>query len=245
MKRLLPLILCLLFPCATPRLQAGALPVTSVSGRIIAFDEDTSLLAVNTRLGRRSFLITNTTLILLNNHAGDTGDLQPGDEANVTFQYHNSAATRVRVFRETRQRGTVTAVGNNTIDLRLRGGAVIQLRPDAQSRIELEQIPVEDRRVLIGRRVVSVFEPGTFLLLSLAGESGSAAGPITAVDAATRTVTLGGRRPRVYTLDAPATVRRGGEVVPLTALTVGDRARVAFVREGTTFRGLALDARSQ
>lgn len=222
---------------------AAALHLTETTGTVLGYDDDTTLLSVNTRLGPKTFVVTTGTLILLNNHTANLNNIQPNDKVTVRYRFDTSVAATVHLFRERRVAGTVVAGSDEELDVRIKGGAVVTFELNDSSRVDLEGILLDDLSVLEGRRVTAIYEPGSFLLLSLKGESPRLAGRITAVDTAARTVTVSGRTPRTVTLGTAATLRRSGAVVPITSLVVGDRVTIAYVRSGTTLQGLALTAR--
>ncbi|HEU4754697.1 MAG TPA: hypothetical protein VFU47_16435, partial [Armatimonadota bacterium] len=129
----------------------------------------------------------------------------------------------------------------NSIDVRSRG-AVLTFPTNAASQVELEGIPVTTRSVLVGRTVRVVFEPGSLTLLRMGASAQTATGTVQTVDATGRLVTISGRTPRTFIVDASATILRDGAPVTLTTLAAGDRVRVAFVKQGTGFNALALSA---
>lgn len=240
----LTICLALVLPIFGARLSTAAPRLAEATGTVSGFDTGQSLLDVNTRLGSKLFLVRPTTLILLNNHTATTDSIELGDDVTVTYRFDTSEATQIHLFREARSRGRITAVGTGTMDLRKANGAVVRLRPDANSRVELEDILLVNQSVLVGRQASAVFEPGTLVLLSLAARSSRAEGRVQSRDTTAKTVTLaGGRTPRVFTLDAAATVRRNGAVAALADIQVGDRVTIAFVRTGTIRKALAVRAR--
>lgn len=238
------LALALVPPLFDARSSAAAPRLTEATGTVSGFDPGQSILDVNTRLGSRLFLLRPTTLILLNNHTATTDSIEPGDEVTVTYCFDTSVATQVHLFREARSRGRITAVATGTMDLRKANGAVIRLRADANSRVELNEILLGNQSVLVGRQAAAVFEPGSLVLLSLSARSPRTEGRVQSRDTTAKTLTLaGGRTPRVFTLDAAATVRRNGAVATLADVQAGDRVTIAFVRIGTTRKALAIRAR--
>jgi len=239
----LALLACLL-PVPLSPAHAGDPPLAEAVGRVISFEQATGILALNTRLGREEFSVSDETLVLLNNHAADTGDIRRGDRARVTYRFDTSEAVIVHLTREAALSGRVVRVTGSSIEVRVGRGAVVSLRPDANSRVELEGIPLEEHSVLVGLRVEAVYEPETFLLLALDGDAPVARGVVSAVDAKTRTLSISGARARTFAVDQAATVRRDGASATLASVAVGDRVRVAFVREGGSLRALAIRAQS-
>ena len=239
--------LCLF--CVAGALLAAAPPPalaqheTEITGTITGYDGQQSILTVNTRLGSRGFLLDQLTLILLNNHAGDTDDFRLGDRVLVSFRFDTAVASRVHIFREARQRGKIVSASNTAINYRVGGGAALNLRLDANSRVELAGIPLSGVALLAGRRATAVYEPGTFLLLSLSAEASSLNGRVQAVNVANGTLTLTGGKSRVFTVDPVATIRRDGRTTTLSALQPGDRVRLAFTRGGAGQTALAVQAR--
>jgi hypothetical protein len=230
----------LLFALVGVRTQSQAAPrLTELTGTALGFDQEQSLLSVNTRLGPKLFLVTPRTLFLLNNHEADVDDVLPGDEVTVRYQFDTSEARLVHLFREARQTARVTAATANSLSLRVRG-ATLTLQANAASQMQLANIAVGNPQVLVGQRVTAVFEPGSQLLLRLKGDVSAANGTVTAVNTTTNQVTLSGRRGGVFTLDPSATIILGEEQVTLPDVVVGSRARLAFVRSAGLRRGLAL-----
>jgi hypothetical protein len=226
-------------PLARP---AAAANLTVATGTVIGFSAQDQVLRVNTRLGALSLLVTSDTLVLLNNHTATNTDIRAGDKVTVEYRFDTREVKLVHLVRQQRRTGRIVDVTATAVVLRV-DGANLSLRTDTQSLVELEEIPLTTRSVLIGRQATAVFEPGSLLLLSLNGESELVTAPLTAVDATARTVTLGGRRPRTLTLDSAATLLRNGTTTTIASLVTGDRVTVAFIRQGTVLRGLALTAR--
>lgn len=237
----LALLACL--PLASSRVAFSEPALSEAEGRVTSFSTQTQILNINSRLGPLEVVLDSGTLILLNNHSAATTDIRAGDRVNVRYRFDTRRAVRVHLFREQRRTGRVVSVSSTAIGLRV-DGATINLRPDAQSRVDLEDILLNDRSVLVGREATAVFEPGTLILLSMAGKSQRVSGTLTAVDTANNTLTLSGKNPRTFTLETAATVRRNGETATLASLVTGDRVGVAFVRQGNTLRALALQANS-
>lgn len=228
---------------AAPEVSAGQEVIAEVSGTVVGYDNPSTLLTVNTRLGRVQFLVRNTTVILLNNHSGTVQNITANDEVTVRFDLATRVAVRVHLTRESRQRGKVTNVTATALDLRF-AGAVVSYRLDANSVVEMEQILLNNRAVLIGRTARVVYEPGANpLTLRVQGEVSSVVSTVTAVSTTDSTITVAGRTPRTFKLDPLATLRRSDLIVNLTALVVGDRVRVAFVKSGETLTALAVSAR--
>jgi hypothetical protein len=232
----------LCFAAAGMRPAAGGQPhLTETTGTITGFDEDQSLLNVNTRLGPKLFLVTEQTVILLNNHDGDTDDLVPPREVEVHYRFDTSEAFLVHVFSQATRSGTVVEADDNSLDLRVKT-AVLGLDIDDQSLLHIGDILLEDPAVLAGLRAKAVFEPGSDLLLRLNAESQAFSGNITALDTMARTMTVTGKKARSFEVDAAATVLIGNDFDDLDGLTVGDKVRVAFVKRGGTLQALAIKA---
>jgi hypothetical protein len=244
MKRLfLYLLLALIAGPVLAQRGGGSLPpTTEVSGTVLGFDPDTTVLSVRTRLGAKSFVVGPSAVIFLNTHTATAANITAGDEVTVTYRYHTGEVTRIRLFRETRVTGTVTSVTAYAITVRTARNVILTLRPDAASQVGLSGISLADRSVLVGRRITALFEPGSLLLLNMTSGTTAASGPITAIDPVAQTITIGGRRPRSLLIDPLATLRRDGETATLDTLVVGDPTRVAFIREGRNFRVLALES---
>jgi hypothetical protein len=237
-------IFCLAAGLAGAALPAAAgLHLTTLTGSVTAFDAGASILNVNTRLGRKLFRVTAQTVVLLNNHGATTQNITAGDKATVTFRFDTSEASTIFLVRETKQQGTVTTASANAVSFFVNGTSTLALTANPNSHMQLNGIPVANPAVLNGRSASVIFEPGSLLVLSLAARASSATGTIAAIDSATNTVTLaahGGQAARTFTLDTAATIRRKGQVVPITSLLGGDRVTVAFVRSGTTLHALAV-----
>jgi len=244
---ILPLLSLLTLSAAQPAHSVEALrqlPEAHASGTIYAYDASGPLLSVNTRLGLKRFLLNNRTLVLLNNHSSTLNANNVGDEVIVDYQYDTLIANTVQIIREASRTGTVVSTTTTSISLRLRNGAVLALTTNGNSVVELGGIPLTSNGVLVGRKVTAVYEPGTFTLLSLDGSSKTAKGNITAIDPTNRTLVISGRNALTFDIDADATVRRAGSSAALTDLVVGDRVVVAYLRDASTVRALAIDARA-
>lgn len=240
---LLPLLASVPAHHAQAASQLRTPPEAHVSGTVYAYDAAGPLLSVNTRLGLKRFLLNNRTLILLNNHSSTLNANNVGDEVTVDYQYNNSVATTVHLFREASRTGTVVSTTNTAINLRLGNGGVLTLNANGNSVVELGGIPLTSNSVLVGRKVTAIYEPGTFTLLSLTGSSKTVNGTITSIDPNTRTLVIGGRNVLTFDIRTDATVRRAGSSAALTDLTVGDRVVVAYLRDAGIVRALAIDAR--
>jgi hypothetical protein len=242
--RLTGFMACLLAVCLPLSVAPGwgAEPsLSEAAGTVTSWDNAQQLLNVNTRLGPKVFRLSRTTVVLLNNHSATEADITVNDQATVTYSFDTSAATVVHLSRETRQQARVTSVSATAIDLSF-SGATLTVRPNTSSRVELMGIPLADRSVLVGRKAVVIYEPGTLTLLSLAGKAGAVSGRLSKVDAATARVTLAGKKGRVFTVAANATLLRSGKAAALSALAVGDRVRLAYVGRESGARVLALAA---
>jgi hypothetical protein len=224
-------------------LEVRAQRSTELSGTVTGYSTTTTQLNVNTRLGPRSFLVNSRTIIVLNNHSATTTDIQVGDRVTVEFRFDTLEASFVRLVRELKARGPITATSTTTIDQRINGG-VFTLRTNANSVIVLEGIPVSNRAILIGRGATSIYEPSTLTLLSLSADALVAVGTISAIDTATRKVTVRDRVARDFVVDANATIRRNGSTVLFSSLALNDRVKLAWVRSGAVSNALALDART-
>jgi hypothetical protein len=240
---LLPLLAAVPAHHAGAASQLRSIPEAHASGTIFAFDPGGPLLSVNTRLGLKRFLLNNRTLLLLNNHTTTLTANNVGDQVTVDYDYTTSTANTVHVFREASRSGTVVSATSSTITLRLGNGTVLTLNSNAGSVVELGGIPLTSNSVLVGRKVKAVFEPGTFLLLSLDGSSKTTKGTITSIDAEARTLVISGRNALTFDISTDATVRRAGSSAALTDLVVGDRVQVAYLRNAGTVRALAINAR--
>lgn len=221
-----------------------ALPEAHVSGKVYTYDNEGQFLSVNTRLGLKRFIVTNSTVLLLNNHTTAANSITTGDQVTVDYQYETSTANTIRLIREASRTGTVTSTTTTGITLRLNSGAVLPLVTNASSVLELGGIPLSTRSVLLGRRVTAVYEPGTLAVLSLEAASKTAKGTITSVDPTGLTLAISGKKAFTFAISADATVRRTGASAELTDLVVGDRVVVAYLREASTVRALAIDARA-
>jgi hypothetical protein len=221
-----------------------SLPEAHVSGKVYTYDNEAQLLSVNTRLGLKRFIVTNSTVLLLNNHTTAFTNITTGDQVTVDYQYETSTANTIRLIREASRTGMVTSTTATGISLRLNSGAVLPLVINSSSVLELGGIPLTTHSVLVGRRVTAVYEPGTLAVLSLEASSKTAKGTITAVDPTGLTLAISGKKAFTFAISSDATVRRTGASAELTDLVVGDRVVVAYLREASTVRALAIDARA-
>lgn len=242
------LLLILTFACAVlvpggaARSAPATLPSAEIAGTVVGFDGTTSLIALHTRFGRRSFLLTPTTLILLNNHSATVNSITIGDEARINYQYDTSTANTVHLIRKIRRNGTVGTVTANAVQFQLSRRTFLQLQANSASLVEVEGIPITDRSVLTGVRARAVFEPGSLLLLSLRASSRVSRGRLAAIDPVESTIAISGRRTLVLPVDPLATIRRAGLTATLDELAVDDRVVVAYVRERGALRVLAIEA---
>ena len=224
-------------------------PITHAQGTVSGFDDDAGLLTIETRLGRRQFFITGGTLILLNGRAGDTGDFGGGnngvneDYADVAYHIDSLEAVKVRLTREQRRSGRITAADDNSIDLRLRAGGALELEMDNQSRRRAAGVKVEDAAAMVGLNADAVFEPGTGLLISIQAAASTLRGRVTAVDDTAETLTVDGPRDLSFVVPDNATIRRAGQTATLADVAVGDRAQVVFARRGVERQVVALIVR--
>lgn len=248
--RLLPALLLFSFisvpafhPSAVPPVQAAP-HLTETTGTFLGFDEDSGIVGVNTRLGTKQLIVVPETLFVLNNRAVQPAALLLGDQVTIRYRFDTAVVFEVFATREARRSGVITDVRANQLDLRIGRGVTLTFSLDSRTRVSLEGILLSDFSVLERKRATLVYEPGSSLLaLSVSGRALRAGARITAIDPNARTVSLGGRRPRTFTLDDTATLRRNGEFVEIDDLVVGDRATLAFVRDGKTLRAQALQAR--
>jgi len=224
----------------------AAAPVRpSISGTVVTFDPSTQILTVNTRLGVKTFRLTTNTIILLNNHNAATTDILPGDDVTVTYIYPSFEATIVHLFRESTREGKITTATGTSVVLRINSNTTLNLTTNANSVLELAGIPITNTTVLAGRHARVVFETNTFVIISLSASAPTLNGAITAIDTASRTISVQTASKTVnLTVDAAATVRRDGTTSTLANLQVGDKVRVAYVQNRSTLRALAVDARS-
>ncbi len=234
-------------PLEAPAARAAVRDVT-LTGTVISVETSTGTaqqfrrLAVNTRLGPKTVLIANTTLLLLNNHSTTAASIAVGDRVSVTYDYSTLVASIVEITREEKITGKIVSASATEIDVKTHG-AILALKTDPNSVVDLNNILVSNRAVLTGQRGTFIFEPTTNLLLSMNASASLLRSTLTAVDTAKNTVTLAGRSPLTIALDPNATLLRNNAVVPLTSLVIGDRLRVAFTRNTTgTLRLLALSA---
>lgn len=243
-RPLLLLTLCLgaLLPQVGGRPASAALPAVAISGTVSSFDNGTALIGLNTRLGPRSFRLNSSTLVLLNNHTAARTDIQIGDSATIVYQYETSVANTIHLVRTARRSGTVGTVTATTVQLQLSRRANLQLQANAASVVEVEGIPIADRGVLTGVRARAVYEPGTLLLLKLHADSKLARGRIVTVDATASTLAVTGRRDLALAVDPLATIRRAGLTATLEELAADDRVVIAYVKEGSVLRALAIEA---
>jgi hypothetical protein len=217
-------------------------PVARQSGEVSGFSQQTFILTLETRLGTRQYQLTESTLVTLNGRQVDTDGITEGDHAVVVYELGTANAVEVRLTREEEVRGRVIGVSNTTLEFRTKSKAILTLRPDDFSHVDIAGLPVDDLNILLRRTAKVIYEPGTFLLLSLAADANYAAGTISVIDAATRTLTVTGKKERAFVVDANATIRRDGETAAIDALAVGDKVRVAFVKGTTGLVALSLSA---
>lgn len=225
---------------------AAAAPVhPSISGTVVTFETGTQILTVNTRLGVKTFQLTTNTIILLNNHNAAATDILAGDQVTVTYLYPSFEALIVHLFRESTREGKITSATGTSVVLRLNSNTSLNLTTNGNSVLELAGIPITNTSVLVGRHATVVFETNTFAIISLSASAPTLNGAITAIDTASRTISVQTASRTVnLTVDTAATVRRDGATSTFANLQVGDKVRVAYVQNRGAFRALAIDARS-
>ena len=238
----LPLLLAAVTLLAGLARTGAAEPALSeISGTVTGYDPDSDLFNVNTRLGPKLFLVTDDTEVTLNNRTTTMNQLMTGDLVTVEYRFDTSVVYTVDATREERARGRIVTVTNNAITVRS-SGENLALRPDAQSRVELQGIPLQDRSVLNRLDAVGIYQPGSLLLLSLNASASDFSGRVGAVDSVNRTITVTGKKSRTFSVNPVATVRRNGEFVTLANVQPGDRVRVAFAKSGGERVVLAMKA---
>jgi phage baseplate assembly protein gpV len=244
MNRRLLLLLPALLAAALlpgPASRADDVPLTRMTGSVVSFDTDSQLLTVNTRVGSRQFVVSNLTQIFLNNRTSTTAQLVPGDPVTIEFNWVTSEARFVYITRQVTRKGTVAAATATRITLKLARGGSIALTTDDLSRVRVEGIPIDDFTILEGLKGTAVLQPGTFLTMSLQLQSNIARGTITALDPATRTVTIDGPRAGAYVFPDNATFWVEDEFVEFEDLVVGRPARIAYKAKRNGPRGLAIE----
>src|SRR5205823_3382116 len=136
----------------------------------------------------------------------------------------------------------ISAASGTSISLKLSDGTVLGLHTDANSAVSLEGIAITNPAALLNRKAKAIYEPSTFLILSLAAEANSMRGRITAVDTAAKTLTVTAAKARTMKLDAAANITRNGQTATLADMVVGDHAHVAYIHTRAGFRALAIHA---
>jgi len=242
-------LFCALFVLALPILVGPSAsaqvrePVAEISGEVVSYSTGSNNLTVNTRLGPKLFVLTATTLVLLNNHSANEQSISTGDQVRVEYFYPSFVAKTIHLTREAKRRGRITAITDTTLALQLSSGATINFSVNDSSHLALTGIALTDSSVLLNRRATVVYEPSTTnaqLLLSLAGEADQLTGRLASTDATANTLTL--RTGRTLRVDAAATLRRADKAVSLSDLRAGDKLKLALAGSGAGRRVLALRA---
>lgn len=220
----------------------AAQPLATLTGTVTGYDASSTLLSVNGRLGVEQFIVPTSAQILLNGRASTVQAIQVGDEVTVRYDYNTARAVVVRVFREAKRQVTINTVSSTGMGLRLPSGNVVAAKIDAASQITLEGFQVSNNAVLVGRSATAIYEPGTFLILSLAVNGQVFKGRATAVDSSGRTVTLAGTQSLTFAVDTNATITRNGSAATLAQIVVGDQVKTVFVKNAAGRRSLLLKA---
>lgn len=228
----------------SPRPTPAAPHLTELRGTVLGFDQGSSLIGFQSVVGVRQLVVTSRSRIIINGSPAQPQNLQNGDSGIARFRFDTQELFTLHVERVVRVRGKVVATSANRIDLRSQG-ALLGLTTDAQTRLSLEGIRLEDRAVLVGLGAKAIYETAgqQLALLELKAEGAVRKGTIAAVDGTENTLTLEGRS-IAFSVHTAATIRRNGEEVELEELQVGDRVRLAGTRlPGGGFQVLAAEAR--
>ncbi len=226
--------------CAPP---LGAAQTATIEGTVIGYSAQSALLNVMTPVGSRNFLVNTETLIILNGRSSSAQQLTANSEVEVRYEYPSYVARRIDITREAKRSGTIRSATTTTFDLKIRN-AVLTMRPDNNSRIDIEGLALDDRRTLAGLQATVIYEPGTLLVLSAEAQAQKFKGKITALNTTTRVMTVTGTSIRDFTVDTNATIRRDGVTAQITGLAVDDKVTVVFVKAGAVRRALILEAKS-
>jgi hypothetical protein len=216
----------------------------TVTGTIIAVDDEEGTLAVQTRTTRLDLILTNSTEVLINGRSGAVNALEIDDKVTVTYETFTYRATRIEVNRQRKRSGKIVSVNGNNIVLKQKSGERLTLTRDNSSRIRLEGRGLDDITVLDGAKATATFDSANRTLLTLNASAPSATGTVTAFDEEKATLTLSGRRPLDFSIDENATIRRDGEPGDLADIAVGDSGTVFFLKRGAGRRAVLLDLES-
>ncbi|MFN3650680.1 MAG: hypothetical protein ACK47B_13980 [Armatimonadota bacterium] len=222
-------------PAAEPRFMEE-------SGTVVAFDEETGLLTLNGRLGARTFVVTPSTRVVVNNRAGDAGDISAGDQVELTYRLDTREIGRLRIINQTSARARVVSVTNQGVNVRI-DGTVVTLQRNAATTFAVGGLRITDPSILTGLLADVRFEPDSLVLLNASGRASRATGRIGAVDATAGVITLKGRRQRQFSTIPDVTVIRNGVDATLASLQPDDRIEVVFTPGRRRDRALLLRAR--
>ena len=216
----------------------------TVTGTILAIDDEEGTIAIETRTNRLDLILTNSTEVFINGRSASVNNLELDDKVTVTYETFTYRVTRIDLERQRKRSGKIVSVNGNNIVLKQNSGERLTLTRDNSSRIRLEGRAVDDITVLEGAKAVATFDSANRTLLTLNASAPTARGTVTAFDEEEATLTLSGRRALDFSIDENATIVRDGETAVLADITVGDTGQVIFVKKGTSRRAVLIDLES-
>lgn len=221
----------------------GHLTVTTGTVTQVAVASNT--INVNTRLGPKSLTINSSTLVFLNDRASNLQAITAGDEVELHYRFDTGVVSLIKITRETAQRGRVTAATTSNLTFRIPDAGSITLTTDTLTHQRLADLTVDDHRALIGVGGKAIYQTGaTGLLLRFIGDGEIFKGSVTSVDTVASTlVVTGSGGAKTFKLVQFGSVRLNGTSSALTALTVGDKVRVGFIKSGTPRSAIVIEAK--
>lgn len=241
MRLLLTLFAALL--CALTLLPATAATghLTETTGTVTQVAVASNTINVNTRLGPKTLTINSSTLVFLNDRASNLQAITAGDTVELHYRFDTGVVSLIKITRETTQRGRVTATTTTNLTFKIPDAGTITLTTDSLSHQRLAELTVDDHRALVGVGGKAIYQPGTnALLLRFIGDGEIFKGSVTSVDTVASTLVVG---TKTFKLVQFGTVRLNGASSTLSALTVGDKVRVGFIKSGTPRSAIVIEAK--
>jgi hypothetical protein len=237
------LLLTLFALCGLTLLPATAATghLTVTTGTVTQVAVANNTINVNTRLGPKSLTINSSTLVFLNDRASNLQAITAGDTVELHYRFDTGVVSLIKITRETFRRGRITAATASNVTLRIPETGTITLATDSLSHFRIDDLVVDNQLALVGVGGKAIFQPaGNNLLLRFIGDGEIFKGTLSSVDAGASTIVAGGR---TFKLVTSGTVRLNGDASTLSALTVGDKVRVGFIKSGTPRSAIVIEAK--
>jgi hypothetical protein len=210
----------------------------TAKGTVVAIDKTQHTMTVRTVKGASLALkFSNKTPLTRGGKTSSTARMRVGDRVNVKFDPKTNQASEIEdTPGEFEFEGTIAAVDTtlNTVTVASEeGGSTVVLKVDANTVYLRNGAPATQADLLVGDKVEAKYDSTTMLASSIKTEmeDGEVIGAITAIDATLGTVTIlpdaGGSAVTVKT-SLSTVFEKGGALVTLAALQVGDQAEAKY-----------------